>query len=81
MTKKRTITEVLGWYGVVALLAAYGLASFGVITASDAWFQVLNITGAVGIVADALGQKNWQPAVLNIVWAVIGAIALAKIVF
>ncbi len=71
--------EVFGWYGVAALIGAYALVSFGVVTSDSLLFQILNITGAVGIVVDALAQKNWQPAVLNIVWAVIGLVALIKI--
>jgi hypothetical protein len=75
-SSKRLLTEICGWYGVAALLCAYFLLSFNVLSSKDLLFQVLNVTGAIGIVIDALAQRNWQPAVLNIVWAVIGAIAL-----
>jgi hypothetical protein len=33
----------------------------------------------VGIVVDALDDKNTQPAVLNIIWAIIALIAIVKI--
>ncbi len=78
---KYKLAEILGWYGVVALLGAYTLLSLNILTSGDARFQILNITGAIGIVIDALCQKNWQPAVLNIIWAVIGLVALVKILF
>lgn len=75
---KKIVTEVIGWYGVVALMAAYMGVSFGYLQSSDASFQVLNATGALGIVIDAVAQKNWQPAVLNVIWGVIALIALIK---
>jgi hypothetical protein len=76
---KRLFTEILGWYGVIALLGAYMSISFGYLSSSDVLFQVLNATGALSIVIDALAQKNWQPAVLNIVWGVVALVALFKI--
>ena len=78
--KNSAITEIIGWYGVIALLGAYAMVSFGVIAANGVWFQTLNVTGAIGIVIEASAKKNWQPAVLNIVWAVIGIAVLIKII-
>ena len=76
---KNKITEILGWYGVVAILLAYALLSFGALESNSLWYQALNLTGAIGIVVDALDDKNTQPAVLNIIWAVIAIIAIVKI--
>jgi len=76
---KNKITEVLGWYGVIAIIGAYALLSFNIITSSSLWYQVLNLTGAIGIVIDALDDKNTQPAVLNIIWAIIAIVAITKI--
>jgi hypothetical protein len=77
--KKNFLTELIGWYGVIALLGAYGALSFGYIVSDSVLFQTLNATGALGIVIDALAQKNWQPAVLNIVWGLVAVFALVKI--
>jgi mannosyltransferase OCH1-like enzyme len=77
--KKTALTEALGWYGVAAILIAYAGNSFGFVAADHWLYIVLNITGGIGIVIDALGQKNYQPAVLNTIWAVIGTIALIRL--
>lgn len=77
--KKNKIIELVGWYGVVAILVAYALLSFGVITSNSLIYQILNGTGALGIVLDALKDKNYQPAVLNTVWAIIAIIAIFNI--
>lgn len=75
---KNIITEILGWYGVIAIVLAYILLSFNFIGSNSLIFQGLNLTGAVGIVADALDDKNIQPAVLNMIWAIIACAALVK---
>lgn len=69
-----------GWYGVLAILLAYLLVSFNVITAKSLGYQVLNLTGALGIVVEALSKKDAQPATLNSIWAIIAVIAIARIV-
>jgi hypothetical protein len=71
--------ELFGWYGALGLLAAYALSSFGVLTPESAWYQLLNITAALGIVTVSLYKKTYQPGVLNIVWAIVGLMALARI--
>lgn len=76
---KNKITEILGWYGVVAILGAYALLSLNILSSHSLWYQGLNLTGAIGIVIDAWDDKNTQPAVLNVIWAIIAFIAIIKI--
>jgi len=76
MLKTRFYGELVGWYGVIAILVAYAGNMFGWIDVHHWAYLTLNITGSIGIGIDAWQQKNWQPVVLNIVWiliAVIGA--------
>lgn len=76
---REKITEILGWYGVIAVVGAYALLSLEIVSSNSLLFQGLNLTGAIGIVIDALEDKNTQPAVLNIIWAIIALIAIVKI--
>jgi hypothetical protein len=78
MTKNQLI-EIFGWYGAGAIILAYALVSFSILAATDTWYQVLNGTGALGIIAISLKDKAYQPAVLNILWATIAFFALVKI--
>jgi hypothetical protein len=73
---KHPLVEFLGWYGAVAVLAAYFFVSFHYLSADSFWFQFLNATGSAGLTAVAYIKKDWQLAVLNLVWAVIALIAL-----
>ena len=62
-----------------ALIGAYFLVSFGFIAAEGLMFQLLNLTGGISLVVFALSKKATQLAILNIFWALIGAIALARL--
>ncbi|MFA6445628.1 MAG: hypothetical protein WCW14_00035 [Candidatus Paceibacterota bacterium] len=78
---KNKITEILGWYGVVAILLAYGFSNMDILSVHSPIYQILNLTGALGIVVDALDDKDYQPAVLNVIWAGIAIIALFRVFF
>ena len=73
---KRTYIELFGWYGAIAMLAAYTLYSLGIFQAGSIWFQVLNLTGAIGIVTVSIYKKAWQVVVLNLAWAGVAAYSL-----
>jgi hypothetical protein len=66
----------LGWYGVLAILAAYALVTFEVVGVKSYTYQLLNLSGALGIVAVAASKKDRQPMVLNLVWAVVALAAI-----
>lgn len=78
---KEKITEIIGWYGVIAVVSAYALLSLNILNNNSLLFQGLNLTGAIGIIIDAIQDKNTQPAVLNVIWAIIALIAIFNIVF
>ena len=78
---KRVLMETFGWYGAAAILGAYALVSFSFITANGLIFQLLNLTGALGLMAIAYHKKVYQSVVLNIVWSIIGIIAILNIIF
>lgn len=76
----KLLYEIVGWYGTVAIVGAYALVSFKVLGADSTIYQLLNLTGALGIVLISLLKKAYQPAVLNIIWTVIAAVALVRMV-
>lgn len=79
MTLNKKIAEVFGWYGAFAIVSAYALVSFEIISA-DSWiFQILNLTGAIGIIIISSVAKVRQSIVLNGFWAVIAVIALIRL--
>ena len=76
---KNTLAEIAGWYGTAAILLAYTLVSFDIVMSDSVWFQLLNLTGALGIIVIALHKHVKQSVVLNVFWATVAIIALTKI--
>ena len=72
------IVEYCGWYGTVAIVLAYALSSFEVLTTKSAVYQALNLTGALGVAWICFHRRTWQAFWLEAVWAAIAAIALAR---
>ncbi len=77
---KTKIIEIYGWYGTVAIILAYVLVSFSVISSNNIWYQILNGTGALGIVIEAFHKKDYQPGVLNVIWTLVAVVALLRMV-
>jgi hypothetical protein len=77
---KAKAVSVIGWYGVAAILGAYALVSFNVVEAKSFTYQLLNLSGAVAIIIEALTKKDYQPAALNGVIAIIAVLAIARII-
>ena len=77
--KTKLYEEIIGWYGTVAIILAYALVSFNVFTGENIYYQLLNGTGGLGIVYISFKKKAYQPGVLNIIWSVIAAITIIRI--
>jgi hypothetical protein len=71
--------EVAGWAGAALILLAYLLLSMGKLTGQSAWYQGMNVVGAAGFVANGWWHRALPSASLNVVWALIGAFALWRI--
>ena len=80
MKKQNIVAETAGWYGTAAILLAYALVSFGAVSSDSAVFQLLNLTGAIGIIVIALNKKVMQSVILNLFWAIVALIALVNII-
>lgn len=78
---QRGFIEVIGWYGAVAIILAYALVSFSVLQPTSFIYQLLNGTGAIGIVIVSFSKKAYQPGVLNVIWAVIAFVAIIKLIW
>jgi hypothetical protein len=71
--------ELAGWYGTLAIVGAYALTSFGVLTASDAAYQWLNLTGGLGVAWVCWRKRTWQAFWLEAIWVAIAATALGRL--
>ena len=58
----------------------YALASFSLISPTNIWYQILNVTGGIGLALISIKRKAYQVAVVNIIWTIIGLVALIKLI-
>ena len=70
--------DVVGWAGMGALLVAYGLLTMRTFDSASWQYQLLNLLGAVGLMANTAYYEAWPSVALNAFWFVIGGIGLAK---
>lgn len=78
-SQNKLIGEMVGWYGTAAIISAYALVSFNIIYADSVVYQLLNLTGAVGIIVISVIKGLRQTVVLNVFWLIIAIVALARI--
>ncbi len=72
----KNVADLMGWYGMLAILGAYFLSSFKILSNAEVTYQILNITGAFGVMWSSWVHKSWPATVLNSLWMVIGLGAL-----
>ena len=73
------LVEAAGWAGAALILSAYLLLSMGRLTGQSALYQGMNVVGAAGFIDNGWRHGAIPSAALNIVWMLIGAIALWRI--
>ena len=74
------LISAAGWYGTFAIIGAYALLSAKLLDQGFT-YQLLNLSGGIGIVLVSAAKRAYQPMVLNIVWSVIGAASLVRLLF
>lgn len=77
---KRLFAEIAGWYGILAILLAYILVSFKITTPDGYAYQLLNLTGALGVIIISVVKRLQQTVVLNAIWLIIALVALSRLV-
>lgn len=69
----------MGWAGAVLILVAYLLLSMERLTGQSALYQWMNVVGASGFVVNGWWHGALPSTSLNVVWLLIGALALWRI--
>jgi hypothetical protein len=71
--------EVAGWAGASLILGGYLLLSMGKVTGQSLLYQGMNVAGAAGFIVNGWWHGAVPSAVLNVVWMMIGGVALWRI--
>ena len=79
MTATEIAVEIVGWAGASLILLAYLLLSAGRLTGHSIVYQAMNVVGAAGFIVNGWWHGAIPSAVLNVIWMLIGTIALWRI--
>ena len=79
MTPVEIAVEVAGWAGASLILLGYLLITTGKLTGQSALYQWINVAGAAGFIVNGWWHGALPSAVLNVIWLLIGAVALLRI--
>ncbi|MGC5011220.1 CBU_0592 family membrane protein [Streptosporangium sp. DT93] len=72
--------DLLGWAGAAALLYGYAMVSMSRMSGDGMPYQVTNLVGAVALMVNSAYHAAWPSAILNVVWGVIGLVAIGGMV-
>jgi hypothetical protein len=70
--------EIAGWIGASLILLAYGLLSGGRAKSGSTTYQMMNMAGAVGLIANTIWNHAYPSVALNVIWFGIGLYSLAR---
>jgi hypothetical protein len=73
------LVEIAGWAGAGLILGAYALLTAERVTSRSALYQGMNVFGAAGFIVNGWWHGAIPSAVLNVIWLLIGAVALWRI--
>ena len=76
---KSKLISIIGWYGVVVTIGAYICVSFSLLGPTSLIYQLMNLTGAIGITIETWVKRDYQPFWLNLIWAFIAFVAIVNL--
>ena len=79
LTPLELAVEIAGWGGASLILLAYLFLSMGRLTGQSAAYQWMNVFGGAGFVVNGWWHGALPSAALNVIWVMIGGIALWRI--
>lgn len=74
--RKNTLTETIGWIGVILIVLAYILLSTGIVIGRSIPYQAMMLLGSASIAYEAWSKRDKQPMVLNLVFMSIAFMSL-----
>lgn len=74
---KNLFFDIIGWIGVVLLLAAFGLVSAKRVQGDSYIYQTLNIAGSGLLIINSSYYGAYPSVGVNVVWIIIAFITLA----
>ncbi len=71
--------EIIGWVGSASYLISYFLLSINKLKSNSVTYQLMNVIGAVCLIASAYSSQDRPNLFTNLVWMCIGITAIIAI--
>lgn len=71
--------EIIGWVGSASYLISYFLLSINKLKSNSVTYQLMNVIGAICLIASAYSSKDRPNLFTNLVWMCIGITAIIAI--
>jgi hypothetical protein len=81
MKKHSVVIETIGWLGMILLIIAYTLNSFGIILSQGFLYPFLNLIAALLLGIRVYADKNYANTILEIFWGGVAIISLIGLLF
>ena len=78
MDSYEMFVEIVGWVGMILILAAYGLITTNRVKSDTFSYQLMNALGSIGLIINALYNEAYPLFVLNVIWEMIALFGLYK---
>jgi hypothetical protein len=72
------VTTLIGFAGGLAVLLSFAGAATGRLSTHTATYHLMNLAGAIAMVAAGLPADAWPSVAVNLTWALISAYGLAR---
>jgi hypothetical protein len=77
----KKFSEIFGWIGMVLVVSAYFLITFGYITAQDTVYPAMNFVASSMLLFSVWEKKAWAAVGLQIILGIIALISLVGMIF
>ena len=81
LKKYGKMTEILGWFGALIVLFAYFLSMLDFLSTHDWQYYLMNCLGGFCLFYVSWSKSAYQPAFVNLIWALVAAYMLLMPVF
>ncbi len=71
--------EIIGWLGMVLLLANFGLASCNILKDTATPYHLLNLLGAIGVMINAFDKKVMAVGFVEVAWSLIALVGIVNV--
>ena len=72
------LIDIVGWVGVLSLLAAYALVSMKKVEGDSAVYQWLNLAGSAFLILNSFHYKAFPSVGVNVAWVGIAVYTMVR---